>query len=758
MKRLLLPLLLLLCSTTFAGTITVRNLDELHRAAAEAKPGDVIILQNGEWKNVRIELASRGEEKKPITFRAQTAGQVRITGESSLKLGGSYIVVDGLLFTNGFAGKRAVIEFRIDKKRLANHCRVTNTVIDDFNNPKRMDQNDWISFYGKHNRLDHCTFRNKKNMGVLLAVILDYERSRENFHSIDHNHFAHRPPLGSNGGEIIRVGVSQHCEFNSNTQITDNFFEHCDGETEIVSIKSGSNVVRNNLFKECQGGVVLRHGDNNTVENNVFLGNNKEGTGGVRVINKGQWVINNLFYKCRGVDFRSPLSVMNGVPNSPAHRYVQVTEAIIAHNTFYECSSISFCEGSDAERSLAPSNVLFANNIFYNTRDSFIYRAFDDIGGFTFRGNEINSGIPQKVAQGFQKTKFNDPVNNPGGYPQSPSAKAMSLSPVYYQDAAKRLAKAQHSKPGFGTPELLQQIEKNAKTSCGAAWFAKIPAARKPAIATVVCNTAGDVYRQLEHNRPVIIQLKGTDYTLDRPFVISKHVQFKGDRNRTLRFNTDGMLGVFVVSANGNLEIDGLRVDGKEISATNFICSDTAGYSSHYNVSVRNSHIENLERNNGCEAVFYAYKSMIADSVVFRYNSIMNNNTNGIVMTEEKDDKGYYSAERIFITNNIFTNLRGGVLNVYRGGKDESTLGPQLQFEKNTLTDCESPNWQITLQLTGVQKSSIVANSFTRCNMRATFIKFHDIVRARHLFANNIISACGSIDTNGFVTDTGNTR
>jgi poly(beta-D-mannuronate) lyase len=63
-----------------------------------------------------------------------------------------------------------------------------------------------------------AALRIKKNLGVLLAVILDDERSRENFHSIDHNYFGKRPPLASNGGEIIRVGVSQHCQFNSNTQ------------------------------------------------------------------------------------------------------------------------------------------------------------------------------------------------------------------------------------------------------------------------------------------------------------------------------------------------------------------------------------------------------------------------------------------------------------------------------------------------------------------------------------------------------------
>jgi poly(beta-D-mannuronate) lyase len=60
-----------------------------------------------------------------------------------------------------------------------------------------MDENNWVTFYGKNNELDHCSFIDKKNMGVLLAVILDDERSRENFHSIDHNYFGRRLPLAS---------------------------------------------------------------------------------------------------------------------------------------------------------------------------------------------------------------------------------------------------------------------------------------------------------------------------------------------------------------------------------------------------------------------------------------------------------------------------------------------------------------------------------------------------------------------------------
>ena len=106
-------------------------------------------------------------------------------GNSKLKLGGSHIIVDGLYFTNGYAGDDAVISFRLNKEKLAYNCRVTNCVINDYNNPKRMDENYWVEFYGKKNWLDHCSFKDKKNMGVLLAVILDDDRSRENFHSIN---------------------------------------------------------------------------------------------------------------------------------------------------------------------------------------------------------------------------------------------------------------------------------------------------------------------------------------------------------------------------------------------------------------------------------------------------------------------------------------------------------------------------------------------------------------------------------------------
>lgn len=757
-RLLLLSSFLFISLFAVADSTFVKNIDELNAAAKKAKPGDNIILQNGEWKNVTIKLKANGTKEKPVLIKAQTAGKVIITGYSQLRIGGSHTIVDGLFFRNGYAGKDAVISFRTDKDDVANNCRVTNTVVDDFNNPKRMDENNWVTFYGKNNRLDHCSFKDKKNMGVLLAVILDDERSRENFHSIDHNYFGRRPVLASNGGEIIRVGVSQHCQFNSNTQIIDNFFEHCDGETEIISIKSGSNVVRGNVFKESQGSVVLRHGDNNTVENNLFLGNGKTATGGVRVINKGQWVVNNFFYKCRGTDFRSPLSIMNGIPNSPAHRYVQVTDAVIANNTFVDCSPISFCEGSDAERTLPPANVLFANNLFYNSTDSSIYNVYDAINGFTFSGNKVSTQVKQQLTPGFIHSSFSVQKNDNKLFPVSKNKKQIPKQDSIDKIASVRLTRPLSTQSGFSDLSLIKQLQANAYSGCGAKWFTQIKTTAKAIVQTMRCVTVEEVYMQLSHNKPVIIELTGAGYELSKPFIINKQVQFTTKQTKAIEFKTGSMPAVFVLSGNGNLLLNNLSIDGKAIKAGYFIASDSNGLSDHYNVSIRNSNISKLSVKQGCTSFFYAHKSMIADSIIIRNNLFADNDCNMIIIAEEKDDKGYYNAEKISIGHNNFKNNTGNLLTIYRGGNDESTLGPNLSFSHNKISNCLTADQSPLISLTGVQVSQFVSNIFTSSNSNGTLFQFKDIVRAKHLVERNVFDQSGSLTKNQFVVEKENVR
>ncbi len=98
----------------------------------------------------------------------------------------------------------------------------------------------------------------------------------------------------------------------------------------------------------------MRHGNETLVDGNVFIGNGKPSTGGVRVINENQTVINNYHIGLTGYRFRGAFVMMNGVPNSPPNRYVPVIDSKVNNNTFINCDHIQLCAGSDAERSQAP--------------------------------------------------------------------------------------------------------------------------------------------------------------------------------------------------------------------------------------------------------------------------------------------------------------------------------------------------------------------------------------------------------------------
>lgn len=729
---------LLTCILSFtcmahAENIPVKNAAELSQANKQAKPGDVIIMQNGIWNDITIGLNCKGTKAKPIYVKAQTPGSVRITGKSKLMLGGDYIIVDGLYFTNGYAGDDAIITYRMDKKQLANNCRLTNTVIDDFNNPKRLDENYWIAFYGKNNRLDNCSFYNKKNIGVLLAVILDDDRSRENFHSIDHNYFGFRRPLASNGGEMIRVGVSQHCEFNSNTQITDNIFEHCDGETEIISIKSASNIIRNNIFKECQGAVVLRHGNFNTVENNIFLGNNKPGTGGVRIINKGQWVVNNYFYQCRGTGFRSPLSVMNGVPNSPAFRYVTASDAVVANNSFIECAPMTFCEGADTERSERPFNIYVLNNFIKNNHDSVIYQSYDDLSGFRFSGNLVTNNNRQPLLPGFL------PAALPGN-------SLNKISDSLQASSIKRLGKNLSSTPGYKgyNPQQL-------KLKTGAVWFTYHDT--KFETVYVNCKTAEEIISQLEKykNKALTINLTSPGYQFTKPLDIAANTIISSTQKSPIRFSfTILPVAYFIqVIAGKTLSLENINLDLSKMGAAVFITTDTSGSTNHSDIKISNAQFSGLGGN-----FLNAAKSTITGNVIISGSGFRAMKGTLFNFSNETDKKGYYNVEHLIIRNNSFENNTGPLLTMLRGGNDESTMGPILTFTGNTISNCNAG--EPLIYLYGTQYSTIEKNTFTGSNKNATLIKYEDVVRAMHIFRDNSSINSGDVVDNKYVIDKDN--
>lgn len=236
------------------------------------KPGDVLIMANGTWRNQIIRFVGKGTAQAPVILRAQTPGQVILTGNSRLQMAGEYLVVDGLRFQGGaLTNGQKVIEFRTSSSSLASFSRLTNTAIINYNPRLSSTDYDWIGLYGINNRVDHCAFVGKNHKGPLLVVWRP--TSAPDFHQIDHNYFADfESGNGQNEWETIRIGTSTHSLSNSSSLVESNLFYRCNGEIEVISVKAGDNTLRYNTFDSCQGMLTLRHGRANRVQGNFFFG------------------------------------------------------------------------------------------------------------------------------------------------------------------------------------------------------------------------------------------------------------------------------------------------------------------------------------------------------------------------------------------------------------------------------------------------------------------------------------------------------
>ena len=353
---ILLPLVAIL--SCGKGSLALKD---VAAALEKATPGDTLVIRDGRYEDVTLKWKGHATKESPVVVRPETPGGVVLKGKSQLKIYGEGLTVSGIRLENCVAEKGTLVEFRSGDE-LAHGCRLTETVIKDCNPARRDISYSYVHLYGRENRVDHCSFLGKKNLGVTLIVMLNYPECDDNHHSIDHNHFGPRPVYGSNGAETIRIGTSQQCLQNSRSLVSENLFERCNGEVEVVSIKSSENRIEKNAFWECEGVLALRHGDRNVASENLFIGHGKRNTGGIRIVGEDQQVVGNTFSGLAGSRFFSALALMYGVPNSLPNRYMQVQRTRIEGNIFSQCRSIEFDTGKDFERTLAPIGTLWEGN------------------------------------------------------------------------------------------------------------------------------------------------------------------------------------------------------------------------------------------------------------------------------------------------------------------------------------------------------------------------------------------------------------
>ena len=658
-------------------------------AVKSAQPGDVITLANGTWENFQIVFTGEGTAEKPIKLVAETPGEVFLTGQSNLKLAGEHLEVSGLVFKDGYTPTSEVISFRLDADTLANNSRVTEVVIDNYNQTERREVDSWVMVYGKNNRFDHNHLVGKRNTGVTMAVRMNTDASRENNHRIDHNYFGPRSILGSNGGETLRIGTSHFSRSDALTTVENNYFDQCDGELEIISNKSGGNKFLNNTFYESRGTLTMRHGNNNFVENNVFFGNGADHTGGIRVINAGQTIRNNYMEGLKGTRFGGALVVMNGVPNGPINRYDPVINALIVNNSLIDSDNVQLGAGSDMERSGVPKDSKFENNLIYNADERDVFTVYDDMSGIDFENNVLGSMDPPSFATGFKREN------------------------VTLARAANGLMYPQ----GGIDAGISKDLVVTDKSMTGVDWYPKAEpdAAFQSGKTTTVSAEAGALFNAVAAAAPGdTIQLQPGDYVVGQFLKIDKPLTFKGAGNANVSFERTAL---FQIEDGGSLQIIGLNISGKDSpdNAGNSVIR-TSPYSmlKNYRLDIADSNFVQNDINHSFNVISVS-KGTFADDITIS-NSNFSDVTGAILrLDRESDDYGIYNAEYLTITDSTFENIGGALVDYYRGGTDESTFGPHFKLSGSTLKNVgknKRNKSKASIHLHGVQVTDIFENRF----------------------------------------------
>ncbi|WP_407556337.1 chondroitinase-B domain-containing protein [Winogradskyella sp. 4-2091] len=735
------------------SNLLVSTSEELQNAIKNAEPGDDIVLKNGTYNNLEIKLVGEGTEDSPITLKAETPGKVFIEGESSLEISGHYLVVDGLFFRNGHSPKTNVIAFRTSEKEVANHSKVTNCVILDFNNLERDQDNLWVQFYGKHNELSNCYIAGKTNGGPTVRVDLKGNQSIRNYHKIVNNHFGPRPRKGGARGETIQLGSSFTSMSPSNTLIANNLFEECNGEVEIISSKTNFNIIKNNVFYKSEGSVVTRHGNYVTVDGNYFIGDGvNDQYGGIRIINTGHWVINNLFYKIKGKNFRSPIAIMNGIPKSPLNRYNQVTDVVVAYNTFVDSDSPwQFGVGTNIAqadvlpkseiRSARPLRTEVVNNVIYNSKgDANPIIEHDKADGVTFASNVIdNNGVEIKNSHGLitKELSLTD-IGTELAVPTTGFGDVEVYKGYDFETIKTDLLNNSREKSNqIGAILNAENISLNLldKSKYGADWYldqVEAKASKKHAVTNASELTA----KLKEAESGDVIVLNEGVYEISKSLVINNSITIQSKGNVEIEYSGAANTPAIELQPYGKLTLKGIKLKGT--GSQYAFASLKENMSNHFGLEVLDAEISNFNY------ALKVYKQSFSEEITFK-NTAISNCENGIELSEETNDRGDYNTEYLTIDNCQFTNVKQNVIDYYRGGYDESTIGGNLLVTNSTFTNCGAKEKNgMLLNHRGIVNVNINNNTFKNNNVQFVSILWG---AKNNVESDNTLSNSGQIKT-----------
>lgn len=366
----------LLAGSSQATIKWVQTSETMETAIENANPGDTIIVRSGRYDTGgSVTMPSGGTQAHPVLIKAEEVGSVELTGETYLDLRQvSYVTIQGFIWTS--------TDVTAIKTQASHHIRITRNTF----RLRETSSRKWVIIQGiwdnpdapsHHNRIDHNLFEEKHLPGNFITIDgqADPVYQSSQYDRIDHNHFRNMGPRVENEMEAVRMGWSEMSMSSGFTTLEFNLFENCDGDPEIVSVKTCDNDVRHNTFRSSQGTLSLRHGNRSRVEGNFFFGEEKAGSGGIRLYGDDHVIVNNYFFGLLGSKWDAPLTLTNGDYDGGTSysNHFRINRAQIVNNTLVNNTrgiEIGFTNNGSYLK--PPRDVILKNNLVQGSVDDLI--------------------------------------------------------------------------------------------------------------------------------------------------------------------------------------------------------------------------------------------------------------------------------------------------------------------------------------------------------------------------------------------------
>ena len=401
---------LLLSYSVKAAIINVNSLAALQNACNNSNSGDIIILANGTYQNISLDVNNGN-----ITIKAQTSGGVFLDGYNDININSNYVTFSGFQFTSGDIGSNYLIEVYGSHNKLE-HLNFSNYFAKKYIEIKAGSQ---------YNEITYCNIEKKPAAAVTGCTIqISTSATVPGYHKISYCSFQNYYGIGGDyGNEPIRIGLGAEYLNKSRTVVEHCYFNNTGlGDSESVSIKCQENVVRFCTFTNQQNAMLcFRNGDFNVAYSNFFIN-----AGGIRVKEANNIYCYNNYFENSGVGSTADAITFVYVaplvpPTTASPRTSNLNNINFINNTFYNSGNIDL-------GGIGATNNTWANTIFKKTSGTIF---MNPNAGTTWLGNIYQGTLGTTIASGMTNTDAFLALNSEGYYGLSSNSPVNNANASY---------------------------------------------------------------------------------------------------------------------------------------------------------------------------------------------------------------------------------------------------------------------------------------------------------------------------------------